>query len=155
MNPISPGNIDILAVDDRPDNLKLLKDMLQERGYGIRAATNGELALESVRHALPDVVLLDINMPGMDGYEVCRRLKEIPGFGETPVIFVSALSEMDNIVDAFRNGGVDYVTKPYKLEEIEQRMQTQLELCRLRKMEKNNPGLQITEGYLEEKSGGN
>lgn len=125
--------VSILVVDDKPDNLRLLNELLGNKGYEIRLASNDEVALESANLALPDIVLLDINMPGMDGYEVCRRLKEIPGFGDTPVIFVSALSDIGVKVNAFKNGGVDYITKPIEAEELHARIETHLSLARLRK----------------------
>jgi len=117
-------------IDDTPGNLKLLSVMLQGSGYKVRAAVNGELALQAAHIAPPDLILLDINMPGMDGYETCRRLKEDAKLKDIPVIFMSALSETIDKVKAFGAGGVDYITKPFQLEEVEARVGTHLELRR-------------------------
>ena len=127
-NPKNPPNI--LIVDDTPANLKLLYGMLKGRGYKVRAAVGGELALEAAHISPPDLILLDINMPGIDGYETCRRLKEDARLKEIPVIFLSALSETVDKVKAFGTGGVDYITKPFQLEEVEARVGTHLELRR-------------------------
>lgn len=118
----------ILMVDDTPANLALLSDMLKGRGYTVRAAVSGKLALLAARSTPPDLILLDINMPGMDGYEVCRHLKEDEQLKEIPVVFLSALSETLDIVKAFTAGGVDYITKPFQLAEVEARVDTHLEL---------------------------
>jgi len=123
-----PQASNILIVDDTPVNLELLSGMLKEHSYRIRAALSGELALQAARNEPPDLILLDINMPGMDGYEVCRRLKADEKLKEIPVIFLSALSEMMDKVKAFNVGGVDYVTKPFQLEEIRARVETHLTL---------------------------
>lgn len=122
----SPPNI--LIVDDTPANLDLLSGMLRERSYRIRAAISGKLALQAALNEPPDLILLDINMPEMDGYEVCRRLKAEEKLKEIPVIFLSALTETMDKVKAFRAGGVDYVTKPFQLEEILARVETHLTL---------------------------
>ncbi|MDO8803945.1 MAG: response regulator [Elusimicrobiota bacterium] len=118
----------ILVVDDTPANLELLSGMLKERNCKIRAAISGELALQAARSDPPDLVLLDINMPGMDGYEVCRRLKADEKLKEIPVIFLSSLDEMKDKVKAFAVGGVDYITKPYQLEEVQARVEIHLTL---------------------------
>lgn len=120
----------ILMVDDTPANLELLSEMLTGRGYKVRAAVNGELALQAVRSDPPDLILLDINMPGMNGFEVCAKLKADKGSREIPVIFLSVLSETLDKVKAFGTGGVDYITKPFQLEEVEARVATHLELRR-------------------------
>lgn len=118
----------ILVVDDTPANLEVLSGMLKESRYKIRAAISGELALQAARNDPPDLVLLDINMPGMDGYEVCRRLKADEKLKEIPVIFLSSLDEMKDKVKAFNVGGVDYITKPYRIEEVQARVETHLTL---------------------------
>jgi signal transduction histidine kinase/DNA-binding response OmpR family regulator len=123
---------DILAVDDTPASLKLLTDTLRAEGYKVRAAPSGELALDAAISAPPELALLDINMPGMNGFEVCRRLKAQPETRDTPIIFVSALSETEEKVVGFELGAVDYVTKPYQREELLARVRTHLELHRLR-----------------------
>lgn len=127
----------ILLVDDTPDNLRLLSQILAERHYDVRAVTNGERALESVRLAAPDLILLDIKMPGMDGFEVCRALKADENTCDIPVIFISALSDVTDKVKAFTVGGVDYITKPFQYEEVVARAETHLALRRLQKQLQN------------------
>jgi putative two-component system response regulator len=122
----------ILAVDDTPASLKLLTDLLKADGYEVRAAINGELALNAASQNPPELVLLDIRMPGMDGYEVCRHLKAQPATRDIPVIFVSAATESDEKVQGFTVGAIDYVTKPYQRDELLARVHTHLELNRLR-----------------------
>lgn len=122
----------ILAVDDTPASLRLLTDILKEEGYEVRSAISGELALHAAANNPPELVLLDIRMPEMDGFEVCRRLKELPATREVPVIFVSAVSETDEKVKGFGVGAVDFVTKPYQRDELLARVRSHLELNRLR-----------------------
>lgn len=121
---------DILVVDDNPANLQLLVGMLQECGYRVRPVTSGAQGLRAVRAAPPDLVLLDITMPEMDGYEVCRRLKADPASREIPVLFVSALVETEDKVRAFEAGGVDFVSKPFQFAEVAARVRTHLQLRR-------------------------
>ncbi|MDP2771343.1 MAG: response regulator [Giesbergeria sp.] len=122
----------ILAVDDTSASLRLLTDILKEEGYEVRSAINGELALGAAASNPPDLILLDIRMPGMDGYEVCRRLKADPATRDVPVIFVSAVTETDEKVRGFEIGAVDFVSKPYQRDELMARVRTHLELHRLR-----------------------
>lgn len=122
----------VLIVDDNPNNLRVLSGMLDQEGYRIRPAISGETALRSVAAVMPDIVLLDIRMPEMDGYEVCRRLKADPKTREIPVIFISALHEAEDKVSAFTAGGVDYIVKPFQIEEVLARVRTHLELCHAR-----------------------
>ncbi len=122
----------ILAVDDTPASLKLLADLLKAEGYQVRASISGELALRSAHAHPPELVLLDIRMPGMDGLEVCRRLKGDPATHDVPVIFLSAASETLDKVQGFEVGAVDYITKPYQRDELLARVRTHLELNRLR-----------------------
>ncbi|MEA5534572.1 diguanylate cyclase domain-containing protein [Crocosphaera sp. XPORK-15E] len=117
---------DILIVDDKPENLRVLDKMLTDKGYNVRKAINGNLALMSAQSTSPDVILLDIKMPEMDGYEVCERLKSNPKTQDIPVIFVSALDETFNKIKAFELGGVDYITKPFQPEEVIARIESQL-----------------------------
>ncbi|MGB7272311.1 MAG: EAL domain-containing protein [Geitlerinemataceae cyanobacterium] len=119
---------DILIVDDSPENLHLLTRILTKRGYKVRQAKNGTMALQSAMVLPPDLILLDIMMPGMDGYEVCQRLKANPKTVETPVIFLSALNGVLDKVKAFQMGGVDYISKPFQFEEVIARVQNQLVL---------------------------
>lgn len=123
------GNI--LIVDDLPDNLRLLSETLSERGYEVQCAINGKLALMAVQNAPPDLILLDIKMPGLDGYEVCAKLKSQANLSEIPVIFLSALDDVFDKVKAFNVGGVDYITKPFQVEEVLARVENQLTICRL------------------------
>lgn len=122
----------ILAVDDTPASLRLLTDILKDEGYEVRAAISGELALRAAILNPPELVLLDIRMPEMDGFEVCRRLKASQATQDVPVIFVSAASETEEKVRGFELGAVDFVTKPYQRDELLARVRTHLELNRLR-----------------------
>jgi DNA-binding response OmpR family regulator len=128
-----PPAASILVVDDTLANLRLLSDMLQARGYRVRPVPSGPFALQAASVNPPDLVLLDIDMPDMDGYQVCARLKADPRLCDIPVIFISALSDVGDKIEAFRVGGVDYVTKPFHFEEVEARVRTHLELARLRR----------------------
>jgi len=123
-----PGNI--LVVDDVPANLTLLTAMLKEKGHRVRPVPDGKLALKAVENEPPDLILLDITMPEMDGFEVCRRLKQDMRFQDIPIIFISALTETLDKVKAFGSGGVDYVTKPFQFDEVEARVETHLKLHR-------------------------
>ena len=118
----------ILVVDDIGANLKLLGDILNGGGYHIRPVTDGEMALKVAEKETPGLILLDIMMPGMSGYKVCRQLKENPGLKEVPVIFISALSDSYDIVKALNLGGVDYITKPFQAEEVIARVNTHYKL---------------------------
>jgi len=120
--------VDVLIVDDKPDNLLLLKRILLQHGYEVRTETSGARALEAARLQVPDLILLDILMPGMDGYEVCRRLKADDRMRDVPVLFLSALDEAEDKVKAFAAGGVDYITKPFQVDEVVARLQTHLAL---------------------------
>lgn len=120
-----------MVVDDIPANLRLLTQILLDRGYDIRAAANGARALASIETDPPDLLLLDIRMPGMDGFEVCLRMKENPRFKDIPVIFISALDDIEDKMSAFSAGGVDYITKPFQIEEVIARVETHLALRRL------------------------
>ncbi len=125
-SPANPTNI--LIVDDTPDNLRLLSAMLASHGYQVRKAINGKVALQGAEIAPPDLILLDINMPGMNGYEVCQKLKLTEKTHEIPVIFISALDDVLEKVKAFQAGGVDYITKPFQVEEVLARVESQLSL---------------------------
>lgn len=122
---------DILVVDDTPANLQLLAAMLKERGHKVRPVLNGKLALQAARHAPPEIILLDINMPEMDGYEVCAEMKADSRLAEIPIIFISANAETMDKVRAFAIGGVDYVTKPFQFDEVEARVETHIKIRRL------------------------
>lgn len=137
-----PANI--LVVDDDPNNLRLLTDILSRRGYGVRPILNGHLALAAVRAEAPDLILLDIMMPPPDGFEVCSQLKADQKTRDIPVIFLSALYEPFDKVKAFYTGGTDYITKPFQVEELLARIENQLNICRLQKqLREQNKRLQL------------
>jgi DNA-binding response OmpR family regulator len=123
----------IMVVDDQPDNLKLLEDMLQRQGYMVRSFPRGRLALASALQQPPDLVLLDINMPEMSGYEVCERLSGDERLRRIPVIFLSALDDVADKVRSFQCGGVDYITKPFQFEEVHARVEMHMLLSALQK----------------------
>ncbi|NJL64915.1 MAG: response regulator [Methylacidiphilales bacterium] len=129
----------ILVVDDTPDNLRLLSAMLRGQGYEVRKALNGKMALTACQMLLPDIVLLDVNMPGMDGYEVCKQIKANEQTCGVPVIFISALDDVLDKVKAFDVGGVDYITKPFHGAEVVMRIENQinLRLLQVKLQEKN------------------
>ena len=120
----------VLIVDDVPDNLAVLHDALDESGYTVLVAMHGEAALQRAAQALPDIVLLDAMMPGMDGFEVARRLKASPATAHIPIIFMTGLTETEHLVAALEAGGVDYVTKPIKPREVMARMGVHLGAAR-------------------------
>ncbi len=127
------GSDVVLIVDDVPDNLSVLHDALDESGYTVLVATHGEAALQRAAKVLPDIVLLDAMMPGMDGFEVARRLKASPQTAHIPIIFMTGLTETEYLVAALEAGGVDYVTKPIKPKEVLARMQVHLQGARERR----------------------
>jgi putative two-component system response regulator len=137
--------VNILVVDDTPANLALFIRMLKDCGYLVRPVLNGRLALQAARQQVPDLILLDITMPEMDGYEVCRRLKQDPQLCEVSVIFISALSQPSEKVQAFNEGGLDYITKPFHFEEVKARIQTHLKLHRLQLDLKGQVSRQVKE----------
>ena len=124
---------DILVIDDTPENLHLLANMLTERGYKVRSVTKGVTGLRGAQAAPPDLILLDVNMPQMNGYEVCQQLKADDRTCEIPIIFISALGDVLDKVKAFQVGGVDYITKPFQVEEVFARIETHLTLRHLQK----------------------
>ena len=124
----SPPAPNLLIVDDSPDNLALLAGMLEGRGFRVRPVISGERALQAAQSEPPDLVLLDINMPDMDGYEVCRRFKADATLQAVPVIFISAMNGVIDKVKSFGAGGVDHIAKPFHLEEVESRVRTHLTL---------------------------
>jgi len=125
---------DVMIVDDNPINLRLLEDMLLQRGHEVRSFPLGRLALAAAAKDPPDLILLDINMPEMNGYEVCERLKSTQQLASIPVIFLSALNEVADKVKGFRAGAVDYVSKPFQFEEVHARVETHLKLHQLQKL---------------------
>lgn len=131
MNPKALSG-DILIVDDTPANLRLLKELLTGFGLKVRPTSSGELAIRAARLAPPDLILLDVRMPGLDGFEVCKQLKAIPETANIPIIFISALGELQSRVRGFELGAVDYITKPFEQEEVIHRIRTHLELHKMR-----------------------
>jgi len=153
------GNMDmasgnILVVDDTKENIRILVEALGNKGYKVRPALNGQIALEAAKNETPDLILLDIIMPGMDGYEVCRAFKTDTNLKDVPVIFISALDEVSDKVKGFRAGGVDYISKPFQTEEVLVRVETHLALKNLRKeLEYKNVRLQqVNEALRESKA---
>ncbi len=167
--PDTDGNLPIgtiLVVDDNPNNLRLLYDELTKHAYTVKSAVNGTMALKWLEKRKPDLILLDIRMPGMDGYEICQRIKSDDSTRDIPIIFISALLDIDDKVNAFEAGGVDYVTKPFQSEEILARIQTHVSLQKMKKRieaqnvllqqeiierQKAEEALQITNKELEER----
>ena len=124
-------NSSILIVDDNPDILRILTELLEREGFEARPALSGEIALQAAEMSPPDLILLDIRMPGIDGYETCRRLKGNVVTSRIPVIFISAGHDLEERVVAFQAGGVDYIVKPFQEEELLARVRTQIRLCRV------------------------
>ena len=140
----------VLVVDDTPDNLRLLASMLTERNYRVRLAPNGPRALATIEKELPDIILLDIMMPGMDGFEVCRQLKANDRTQHIPIIFISALDEILDKITAFSVGGIDYITKPFQTEEVLARVYTHLSLQGMRQqLQTQNQELQQQNSELD------
>jgi putative two-component system response regulator len=145
MNDLSTNDKtgNILIVDDTPANLDILSEMLRLRGYTIRPVTSGRQALDTAMISPPDIILLDINMPKMNGYEVCELLKSNVKLNKIPVIFISALNETIDRVKAFSVGGVDYITKPFQYEEVLARVDAHLKISNLQcELEKHNLNLE-------------
>ncbi len=142
-DPVKIPKADILAIDDTPENLALLSQILTERGYKVRSVTKGSTALRGAKAAPPDLILLDVKMPEMNGYEVCRHLKADEKTRNIPVIFISALGDVFDKVKAFQMGGVDYITKPFQVEEVLARLDTHLTIRNLQlKLQQQNTQLQ-------------
>ncbi len=138
----------ILVVDDSPDIVELLTDTLTRQGYRVSSAASGSEALSSVAKEAPDLILLDIQMPDMDGYEVCHHLKSGRQGCDTPVIFISSFDDTVDIVKGFHAGGIDYITKPFRLPEVLARVETHISLCSLQKqLERKN--LQLQQEIME------
>lgn len=123
----------ILVVDDNPDNLRVLVNVLAQNNYKVRAALSGELALRSLEIVRSDLILLDIIMPEMDGYQVCKQIKANPKLADIPIIFISALHQVPDKIEAFSLGGVDFITKPFETDEVLMRVKTHLEIHQLQR----------------------
>ena len=133
----------VLLVDDERGNLDVLIDILKPEAYDIRVALNGVVGLDLARRFVPDLILLDVIMPEMDGFEMCRQLKADPDMHDTPVVFLTARAELADVVEGFRAGGVDYISKPFREEELRMRVNTHLKLRRaLKEMQEQNVVLQ-------------
>lgn len=139
---------EILIVDDKPENLKFLMDILMKAGYRVRPASDGELALRSVKVKIPVLILLDIRMPNMDGFEVCRRLKTDETTRDIPIIFASALSDPAEKVKCFELGAVDYMVKPLNAEEVLMRVANHLSL-RVMQQRLESQNLELQEVAIE------
>ena len=118
----------ILVVDDVVDNLRVMSDLLKNKGYEVRCTKNGRAALQAVLEKTPDLILLDIQMPELDGFEICKRLKQKEQTRNVPVIFLSAADDIESKIKGFEVGGIDYITKPFQLEEVLIRVNNQLSL---------------------------
>lgn len=150
-NPFGYASGDILIVDDNPDNLRLLTLILSQRGYEVRKALSGRMAIASAQATAPDLILLDVRMPEMDGYQVCEQLRANPQTADIPVIFISALSDLLDRVKAFAAGGADFITKPFHDLEIVARIEHQLRIRRLQKqLVKHNEELLRSNRELEQ-----
>jgi diguanylate cyclase (GGDEF)-like protein len=132
-NPLPETKGNILLIDDLPENLRLLTELLTNLGYTPRCAISGSRALKSIKLKLPDIILLDIQMPEMNGYQVCQAFKNEPELCDIPIIFISALDETFDKLKAFQVGGVDYITKPFQIEEVVARLETHLTIQRQKK----------------------
>src|SRR5262245_18812347 len=133
----------VMVVDDTADNLRLLIYLLGSQGYRVRPATSGQIALTAIQKEIPDLILLDVMMPDMDGFTVCRAIKANEQTKDVPIIFLTALDTVTDKVKAFTEGGVDYITKPFQIEEVLIRIKTHLTLRNLqRDLEEQNEQLQ-------------
>lgn len=121
----------VMIVDDTPANLAVLSDALQEQGYRVLVATDGYSALEQLRYIKPDVILLDGMMPGIDGFETCQRIKQDPATQSIPILFMTALDDIDNLLRGFSEGAIDYIVKPFRHEEVLARVGAQVNQRRL------------------------
>lgn len=143
---------DVLIVDDTVANLKVLTELLKQHDYKVRAVLSGAMALTAAEAAPPDLILLDIKMPEMDGYAVCNELKKMAKTSAIPVIFISALDDALDKVKAFSSGGVDYISKPFQEEEVLARVANHLKIARLQnKLEQRNKALQQSMDALQKK----
>ena len=145
--PVQPpaASPNVMIVDDNPANLRLLEEMLRQQGHEVHAFPRGRLALAEAERNSPDLILLDVNMPEMNGYEVCKRLKSVEKLAAIPVIFLSALTETEDKVRAFQSGAVDYIAKPFQFEEVNARVETHLKLHELQRvLQRHNEHLEET-----------
>ena len=142
----------VLIVDDLPANLDVLSQALEDTGYNVQVATDGQTAINVAVRTIPDLILLDVMMPGIDGYETCRRLKADPTTQEIPVIFLTARGELEGVLEGFQAGGVDYISKPFQKDEVLIRIRTHLERARLaQELAERNRELADLNAHLEER----
>jgi len=143
----------VMIVDDTPGNLALLSDTLSEAGYRVLVATDGLGAIEQISHLKPDIILMDVMMPGIDGFETCRRLKANPHTEDIPVLFMTGLSELDNLLRGFNEGGLDYIIKPIRPPEVLARIDVHLGLARNKKRSENALNLSTFSALTTDSSG--
>ncbi len=149
--PLDLNGARVLLVDDTPENLRLLRQTLEVEGYSILVASGGEAAIKIARNAHPDLILLDVQMPGIDGFETCRLLKRESVTQDIPVIFVTARTETESVVKGFQTGGVDYIVKPFQSEEVLARVRTHLKIDHLmRALEAANRALLAANQQIRE-----
>jgi len=129
---MSTDNGHVLVVDDTPKNIQVLGSMLREAGYNINVATNGQQAIEALGRVLPDLILMDVIMPVMDGFEACKRIKAMPEYAHIPIVFLTAKVETEDLLKGFELGAIDYVTKPFNTAELLKRVDTHITLSKLR-----------------------
>jgi phosphoserine phosphatase RsbU/P len=143
--------IRIMIIDDTVENLSLLNKLLSEQGYDVSLFPKAELALHALTLSIPDLILLDINMPGMNGFEFCEKLKKNKKYQDIPIIFLSAMQNVKDKVNAFRTGGIDYITKPFQFDEVLVRVKTHIKLrVQQQQLEKNYHKLQELEKRVED-----
>lgn len=138
----------VLLIDDAPDSVRMIAEALDEAGYTVLVATDGATALKRLERITPDAVLLDACMPGMDGFETCRRLKQAPGMHTVPVIFLTGLAETERVVEGLSAGGIDYLVKPVVPDELIARLRAHLRLARQMNAMMNAPGRTAASGPL-------
>lgn len=149
MKTMDNNKLKILIVDDQPSNLRFLSKILTDQGYNVKRAISGQLGLNAALASPPNLILLDIMMPDMDGYELCQKLKSIESTRSVPIIFLSGLDDVQYKIKAFQVGGVDYITKPFQVEEVLARIDTQIALQKLQnKLEEQNALLQQSQSLI-------
>ncbi len=129
----------VLIIDDKPENINLLARILLKEGYHVRSSTNASHALLTIQKKIPEIILLDIMMPDIDGFELCNSIKKDERFKNIPIIFLSALGDVESKLKGFDLGGIDYITKPFNIDEIIARVKVHLQLYKKNRRENNNP----------------
>lgn len=142
MKKVNNKKTKILMIDDNPSNLKLLTKILFEQSYGVRIAPSAKLGINSVMAEVPDLILLDIRMPDIDGYTLCQKLKANDNTCDIPIIFISGLEDTMDKVKAFKMGGVDYIVKPFDTKEVIARIENQLQISQKMQQSKHNSSTQ-------------